>query len=44
MIGTVRVTMKIKWTDGFRISVRTEDGTAAVSANREGLLSLAEIC
>ena len=44
MIGTVRVTMKIKWTDGFWISVRTEDGTAAVSANREGLLSLAEIC
>ncbi|MBR2666914.1 MAG: hypothetical protein IKD96_02000 [Oscillospiraceae bacterium] len=34
--------MKIKWEDGFKISVRVDRGTAVVSANREGLLSLAE--
>ncbi len=33
--------MIINWVDGFEITVRTETGTAVISANREGLLSLA---
>lgn len=33
--------MKFNWVDGFTISVREEDGTAVISANKEGLLSLA---
>ena len=34
--------MTIDWLDGFTIEVRIEDGkTAVISANREGLLSLA---
>ena len=32
----------MKWVDGFQISVRVDGGTATVSANREGLLSLAK--
>lgn len=35
--------MKIEWIDGFRISVRTENDVTVISANKEGLLSLAEI-
>ena len=34
--------MELKWTDGFEIKVRIENGAAVISANREGLLSLAE--
>lgn len=34
--------MEIPWIDGAQIRVRAEDGTLIVSANREGLLSLAE--
>lgn len=30
----------MQWEEGYRISVRTEDGAAVISANREGLLSL----
>lgn len=34
--------MDIEWVDGFTIRVRSDsDGTVVVSANREGLLSLA---
>ena len=34
--------MELKWTEGFTIRVSAEKGTASISANREGLLSLAE--
>ncbi len=34
--------MKIEWTDGFEIRVKIENGTTVISANREGLLSLAK--
>ena len=34
--------MEIKWEDGFTIKVSVDDGnTVVISANREGLLSLA---
>ena len=33
--------MKIEWTDGFEIRVRTDGNEVLISANREGLLSLA---
>lgn len=34
--------MEIDWEDGFTIKVRVDDGeTVVISANREGLLSLA---
>lgn len=33
--------MEIRWIDGFEITVRIENGFAVISANREGLLSLA---
>ena len=33
--------MRIEWVDGFRISVRADRNEVTVSANREGLLSLA---
>ena len=33
--------MEIRWEDGFEIDVRVEGGAVTVSANREGLLSLA---
>ena len=34
--------MEIKWKDGHAIKVRVDDGsTVVISANREGLLSLA---
>ena len=33
--------MELNWIDGFEICVQAGDGTALVSANREGLLSLA---
>ena len=32
----------VEWTDGFAITVRVEDGSAVISANREGLLSLSK--
>ena len=34
--------MDMKWVDGFEISVRVENDTVVISANREGLLSLAD--
>ena len=34
--------MELNWTDGFEIKVRIENGAAVISANREGLLSLAD--
>ena len=34
--------MIFHWVDGFRINVRTDEDTAVISANREGLLSLAQ--
>ena len=33
--------MKIEWIDGYRISVNTDNKEVTISANREGLLSLA---
>ena len=33
--------MEIRWTDGFEIRVKTENDVTIISANREGLLSLA---
>ena len=33
--------MKVEWIDGFEIRVVAENGTIVISANREGLLSLA---
>ena len=35
--------MEIKWEDGFTVTVRAKEGEALVSANREGLRSLANI-
>jgi len=34
--------MNIPWKEGSEISVRIDDHTAVITANREGLLSLAE--
>ena len=34
--------MDMKWVDGFEISVRIENDVVVISANREGLLSLAD--
>lgn len=34
--------MEVRWFDDYRISVRTDDEETVISANREGLLSLAE--
>ena len=33
--------MKIEWADGYRISVKSDNKDVTISANREGLLSLA---
>lgn len=33
--------MELNWHEGSKISVRVENGTVVLSANREGLLSLA---
>lgn len=33
--------MDMKWVDGFEINVRIENDAVVISANREGLLSLA---
>lgn len=35
--------MEIKWENGFSIGVSASDNTVVISANREGLLSLANI-
>ena len=35
--------MEIRWTDGFEIIVAVNNGEIVISANREGLLSLADI-
>ena len=34
--------MKIEWIDGFEIKAVVENGEIVISANREGLLSLAK--
>lgn len=34
--------MNIEWVDGFKIHVGVDNGTAVISANKEGLLSLAK--
>ena len=34
--------MELNWADGFKINVRIENGAAVISANKEGLLSLAD--
>ncbi len=34
--------MKIDWVNGFLIKVKTENNEVVISANKEGLLSLAE--
>ena len=33
--------MEMNWEDGFIIDIKVQDGDVVVSANREGLLSLA---
>ena len=33
--------MDVEWKDGFEIKVKIENGATIISANREGLLSLA---
>ena len=33
--------MKFNWVDGFTVNVREDDNTVVISANKEGLLSLA---
>lgn len=35
--------MEIKWTDGYKISAMTGNDAITISANREGLLSLAAV-
>jgi hypothetical protein len=35
--------MEIKWRDGFAIRAETDGKTVVLSANREGLLSLADL-
>jgi len=35
--------MTIEWKDGFAIAVRTDGRETVISANREGMLSLARI-
>ena len=34
--------MEINWHDGFNIKVKAENGEVLISANKEGLLSLAD--
>lgn len=34
--------MRIEWIDGFEIHVSVDHGKAVISANKEGLLSLAK--
>ena len=34
--------MIINWKDGFEIHVKTDNNTIVISANKEGLLSLAD--
>ena len=34
--------MQIEWVDGFEIRVQVSGGETTISANREGLLSLAQ--
>ena len=34
--------MDLKWIEGFMISVKNDDGNVTISANKEGLLSLAD--
>ena len=34
--------MILNWVEGFEINVRIENGAVVISANREGLLSLAD--
>lgn len=35
--------MLIRWEDGFEISTSAQEGEVTISANREGLVSLAHI-
>ena len=35
--------MQIRWEDGFEIRTTVNEGEVVVSANREGMLSLARI-
>ena len=34
--------MEYKWEDGYEIRIQLEDQAAVISANREGLISLAD--
>ena len=34
--------MRMEWVDGFEIRMNIENGEAVISANKEGLLSLAK--
>ena len=42
MVVRTGIAMEFSWTQGFEISVHAEEGMAVISANREGLLSLAD--
>ena len=35
--------MEMKWKDGFKIAVEVNNNTVTISANKEGLLSLANL-
>ncbi|MBR4163697.1 MAG: hypothetical protein IKR11_09260 [Solobacterium sp.] len=35
--------MDIKWEDNFKITVKNDGGSTCITANREGLISLANI-
>ena len=41
-VGVQELQMKNEWVDGYEIRVSIENGEAVISANREGLLSLAK--
>ena len=41
-VGVQELQMRNEWVDGYEIRVSIENGEAVISANREGLLSLAK--
>ena len=43
MLGGGRRSLYIRWENGFEISTTVREGEIAISANKEGMLSLANI-
>lgn len=41
-MGFVRMSMKTEWVDRFEIKVKNVNGATVISANREGMMSLAK--